>query len=279
VLELILYNGKLLNSADVFISPEDRGYYFGDGVYEVFRIYQGKLYQKEAHLRRLVQSAASIQLDLPYSIEEISRMVEELNRQDNVSEGTLYMQITRGIAPRAHTFPEKASPTIYAYCKQVSRPLESMRHGIRAITMDDIRWLRCDIKCLNLLPNTLAKQHAVTQGVEEAVLHRSGTVTECSASNIMIIKNNRLYTHPANHLILHGITREVVLSIANEIGLEVRESAFDTGSLYQADEVFITGTTVEITPVIEVDQKSIGNGIPGKMTMKMQQAFEQTIGK
>lgn len=276
---MLLFNGKIVNNDDISISYEDRGYYFGDGVYEVFRIYNGKMYEKEAHFHRLERSAESIQLDLPYSTEEMNTMLNNLIQTEQIIEGTLYLQITRGPAPRAHTFPEHPKPTMLAYCKQISRPLTAIQNGISAITLPDIRWLCCDIKSLNLLPNTLAKQKAVNQGAEEAILHRDGTVTECSASNIMIIHDHVLYTHPANNLILHGITREVTLRLADQMGLETKEETFSVGRLYEADEAFITGTTVEITPIIRIDQKPVGSGLPGKLTKQLQQAFEETILK
>lgn len=274
---MILYNGKFIEKEDVCISYEDRGYYFGDGVYEVFRVYQGQIYEKEAHFRRLEESAESVQIRLPYSTAEMDQMIEQLVKKEKLVDGTLYMQITRGSAPRIHTFPDSAVPTLLAYCKEAARPVKSIENGITAITMDDIRWLRCDIKSLNLLPNTLAKQNAVGSGADEAILHRDGTVTECSASNIMIVKNNRIYTHPANNLILHGITRKITLELAKHLGIETKEQAFQVEDLFTADEVFITGTTVEVTPVIQIDQKSIGSGRPGSLTRQLQKAFEKEI--
>jgi D-alanine transaminase len=276
---MILMNGELVDKKDVCISYEDRGYYFGDGVYEVFRIYQGHIYEKEAHFRRLKRSAKSVQITLPYSIDEMDEMIERLVKSEKIMDGTLYMQITRGVSPRVHTFPVDTSPTLIAYCKAVERPVNTIQNGITAITVDDIRWLRCDIKSLNLLPNTLAKQNAVSQGKEEAILHRNGTVTECSASNIMIVQNNAIYTHPANHLILHGITREVIFGLAKQLGIKTYEQAFQVGDLFTADEVFITGTTVEVTPVIKIDDKPIGSEKPGKITKQLQEAFEKAIKK
>lgn len=276
---MILYNGKLVKKQDVNISYEDRGYYFGDGVYEVFRIYEGRLFHKKAHYDRLERSAASIQLKLPYTVNEIDQMLEELMAYDNIQEGILYLQTTRGTAPRAHTFPDNVTPSLLGYCKEVKRPFQAMKTGIKAITMDDIRWQRCDIKSLNLLPNTMAKQHAVSQGVEEAILHRNGTVTECSASNLMIVRQGEIYTHPANNYILHGITREIVLKLARDMGIKVIEQSFQLDELYTSDEAFITGTTVEVTPVISIDQKMTGSGSPGKVTKQLQEAFEQQLSQ
>ena len=187
------------------------------------------------------------------------------------------MQITRGEAPRAHPFPTQAVPILLAYCSEVKRPLATIQNGIKAITEPDIRWLRCDLKTLNLLPNVLAKQAALDHDVQEVVLHREGTVTECSASNLMMVKDEVLYTHPANHLILHGITRAVVLRLAQALEIPVKEEAFTTAQLLQADEAFITGTTVEITPILQVDGHTIGTGTPGLTTQKLQAEFERTF--
>jgi D-alanine transaminase len=274
---MIFYKNQFMSKKDAHISPDDRGYYFGDGVYEVFRIYASKLYEKEAHLNRLKRSAAEALIPLPYPIEEIEAKLDQLVELTGVAIGTLYMQITRGEAPRAHPFPANAQPVMYASCTEVHRPISTIRGGISAITRDDIRWLRCDIKTLNLLPNVLAKQAAIEQGVGEVILHRNGTVTECSASNLMIIRSGILHTHPANNLILHGITRAVVLRLAKELEIEVKEQAFTLEELMQADEAFITGTTIEITPITEIDGAAVNQGAPGPMTRRLQEQFERTL--
>ncbi|MEB3100173.1 D-amino-acid transaminase [Ferviditalea candida] len=274
---MILYQNQFVPKDKMHISFEDRGYYFGDGVYEVFRIYRGKLFEKQAHMRRLVRSAGEIRLRLPYSTEEIEEKLESLVIQEQIEEGTLYMQITRGIAPRAHVFPKNAEPVLMAYCNEVKRPLGSIKEGITAVSVEDIRWHRCDIKSLNLLGNVLAKQEAVERGAGEAILHRSGRVTECSASNVMMVKDGVIYTHPADNCILHGVTRAVVLKLARQEGLEIREEARSLEDFLQADEAFITGTTVEITPIIRIDGQAVGTGRPGPLTVQLQSAFEKAI--
>jgi D-alanine transaminase len=274
---MYLYQDQFLPKEQVHISPEDRGYYFGDGIYEVFRVYNGKLYEAEGHWERLERTANEVRIPLPYTRSELHGKIEQLIERNQLQEGTVYLQITRGSAPRVHPFPEAAAPVLMAYTTEVKRPLSTMQSGIRAVTMDDIRWLRCDLKTLNLLANVMAKQHALDHGANDVILHRNGTVTECSASNVMLVKNGALYTHPANNLILHGITRAVTLRLAAELGIPVREQAFTVDELYHADEAFITGTTVEITPVIAVDNKQIADGQLGPITKRLQQAFEQTI--
>jgi D-alanine transaminase len=274
---MYFYKNEFVHKKDVLISPDDRGYYFGDGIYEVFRVYNGLIYEGPAHMQRLERTASEVNLQLPYTNDEIVEILNKLIQQNNLIEGTVYLQITRGEAPRAHPFPTQAQPILLAYCSEVKRPLATIQNGIKAITQPDIRWLRCDLKTLNLLPNVLAKQAALDHGVQEVVLHREGTVTECSASNLMMVKDQVLYTHPANHLILHGITRAVVLRLAHSLKLPVKEEAFTTEQLLQADEAFITGTTVEITPFLQVDGQAIGTGTPGPITQKLQAEFERTF--
>lgn len=271
------FKDRFMPKDEVRVSPDDRGYYFGDGVYEVFRIYGGKLYEKAAHMRRLEHSAREVRLPLPCPLAEIDDILERLTAESRLAEGTLYMQITRGEAVRSHPFPAGAASVLMAYCSEVVRPKLTMETGISAVTHEDIRWLRCDLKTLNLLPNVLAKQTAQDHGVQEVVLHRSGTVTECSASNVMIISDGVLRTHPANHLILHGITRAVVLELARGLGIQVREEAFGLDELREAEEVFITGTTVEVTPIVRIDGQPIGSGEPGIVTRRLQTAFEATF--
>lgn len=273
----MLWQDMLIDKSDVRVSPDDRGYVFGDGVYEVFRVYGGRMFEKEAHLDRLFRSAEGTRLKLPFGRDELAEKLERLVAKEGTVEGTVYLQITRGVAPRAHPFPADAEPVLMAYCKEVKRPVGVMESGVKAVTKEDIRWLRCDLKTLNLLPNVLAKQEALDRGADEVILHRSGTVTECSASNVMMVKDGVLRTHPANHLILHGITRAVVLRLARQLELPVEERAFSLEELAEADEVLLTGTTVEITPIVEIDGRSVGGGAPGPVTGKLQAAFEREI--
>ncbi|TDF95992.1 D-amino-acid transaminase [Paenibacillus piri] len=275
---MYLYQHQLLPKDEVAISPDDRAYYFGDGIYEVFRVYNGVLFEPEGHYRRLEKSAREVRIPLPYGVDKLHSLLLELIGANRLQEGTVYMQISRGVAPRSHPFPQQAEPVVMAYCSEVSRTLKSMQGGIRAVTADDIRWLKCDLKTLNLLANVMAKQHALDQGADEVILHRNGTITECSASNFMMVKEGELFTHPANHLILHGITREVVLRLARQLDIRCHERAFSIEDLSSAEEAFITGTVTEITPVVTVDGKPVGRGEPGPVTRRLQQAFEQLIG-
>lgn len=273
----VLLQDQIISKDDVHLSPDDRGYLFGDGIYEVFRIYNGKLYETSAHLERLQRSAQGVKIALPFTSEELLQRLNKLLHASGVTDGILYMQITRGAAPRTHLIPQDIQPVLYAYCSPLERPYEAMQRGFTAVTAPDIRWHRCDLKTLNLLPNTLAKQAAIDSGADEVIMHRDGRVTECSASNFMIVRNGVIYTHPANEWILHGITRQVILRLAHDLDIEVREVPFTIEDLAYADEAFITGTTVEITPIIKIDGQPVGKGQPGNITRRIQEAFEQTL--
>ncbi len=280
----IILNGELMERGKASIDIEDRGYQFGDGVYEVIRVYNGKMYTEAEHLERLWASAGSIEIEIPYSKEELQNQLKLLIEKDQLTVGTVYLQFSRGVSPRKHPFPPNGvTPTFVAYTREVGRPVEKMQSGVKAIITDDIRWLRCDIKSLNLLGNLLANQKAAEAGCDEAVLHREGRVTEGSHSNISIVKDGTIHTHPANNFILNGISRRVMLEICEREGIPVIEEPFTLEELSQADEIFLTGTTVEVMPVVELEGKPVANGKPGPLTKKLQDWFkleiEQQCGK
>lgn len=274
---MILVQDQLMEQSNLHIEMEDRGYQFGDGVYEVIRIYDGRFFGMEEHLNRLERSAKEILMKLPYSKDLLKGRLEELVEANNIKDGQVYLQITRGVAERTHHFPDDPNGVLVAYTKEAPRPLDKMQGGINVLTMEDIRWLRCDIKSLNLLGNVLSKQKAKEAGCEEAILIRDGIVTEGSSSNVFIVKDGEIWTHPANNFILNGITRNVVIELAGQSGMKVIEKTFTQEDLMDADEVMITSTTMEISPVITIDGKNVGNGIPGTVTRKLQQKFNQRI--
>jgi D-alanine transaminase len=277
---MILMQDKLFHRSEVHIDIEDRGYQFGDGVYEVIRVYNGRFFGMDEHMERLERSAREIEMKLPYPTELLKERLKDLVDQTNLKDGHVYLQVTRGVFERMHHFPVDPKSTLVAYTKETVRPIDKMENGISAITTEDIRWLRCDIKSLNLLGNVLCKQRAKEQGCEEAILIRGNTtVTEGSSSNVFIVKDNVLYTHPANSYILNGITRNEVIKIANEENVIVKEETYDKQTLLTADEVMITSTTMEITPVTRIDDVQIGSGQPGQLTKRLQQTFEASINK
>jgi D-alanine transaminase len=277
-MEYVILNGNLIERSEAKVDIEDRGYQFGDGVYEVIRIYNGKMFTADEHLERLLESGKKIELNIPYSKDQLKQMLIEMIEKNNLELGIVYMQFSRGTSPRNHAYPgEDVAPVLTAYTRETTRPVESMRNGVKAMLIEDIRWLRCDIKSLNLLGNIMAKQKAAQSGCFEAIQHRGNTVTEGSSSNIAIVKDGTLYTHPATNLILNGITRRKINEICRENGIPLNESAFTKEDLLAADEVFMSSTSAEITPIIEIEGKLIGNGSPGPITNKLQDLFEEAI--
>src|SRR5690606_14690462 len=213
-------------------------------------------------------------ITVPFQKEDLLDLMNQLIRVNNVHDGSIYMQLTRGASPRNHVFPSvDTKPVLTAYTKEVARPVESLENGVAAMVAEDIRWLRCDIKSLNLLPNLLAKQAATEQGCYEAILHRNGLVTEGSASNAYIVVDGKIKTHPATNLILNGITRQVVARLCKENNIPFSEEAFTLDELRNADEIFVTSTTSEVMPVVKLDEREVGNGKPGEVTRKLQTLF------
>ncbi|HLR53903.1 MAG TPA: D-amino-acid transaminase [Pseudogracilibacillus sp.] len=279
VYTIIMSQGKFIHKDSLYFPFEERGSQFGDGVYEVIRMYGGKPYLMEEHTARLMRSLDAIRIKLNYSEAEIKHLLNTLIEKNNTTtDSFIYLQVTRGSAPRVHTFPENTEPNIYAYIADKPRPLELLTNGAHAITLPDERWDNCYIKSLNLLPNVLAKQNALDNNCYEAILHKNGTVTECSSSNIYMVKDNTIYTHPATNRILHGCVRSAVLRFAKELDIPVVEEAFTTSNITEADEVFLSSSTSEIIPVVQVDNYSIADGKPGPIVKQLQQAYRTEIG-
>lgn len=275
-----LWNDQIVKNEEVLVDKEDRGYQFGDGVYEVVKVYNGELFTATEHIDRFYDSAEKIRITIPYTKDKLHQLLHQLVEENNIDTGHVYFQITRGAGPRNHIFPgDDVKPVLTGNAKENPRPLENFEKGVKATFVEDIRWLRCDIKSLNLLGAVLAKQEAYEKGCYEAILHRDEIVTEGSSSNIYGIKEGILYTHPANNLILNGITRQVIIKCAAEIGLSVNEQAMTKEQLLAMDEVIVSSTTSEVTPVIEIDGTVIGNGTPGEWTRKLQVQFETKIPK
>nr|WP_176555875.1 D-amino-acid transaminase [Virgibacillus ndiopensis] len=269
----MLFNDRIMDRENL-INIEDRGYQFGDGIYEVIGVYDGNPLMLDEHLERLERSAREVLLTLPSSIDDLKNKLIELVAVNELVEGIIYMQVSRGAAERLHEFPKSdVSPVTVAYTRAEDRMTDIENKGATAVLTEDIRWLRCDIKTLNLLPNVLAKQQAVENNAIEAILHRGKTVTEASASNVFIVMGREIYTHPANNFILNGITRRKVLQLCDELNLKVNEVTYTIGDLLDADEVFITATKLDVVPILKVDNHTIGTGKPGEITKKVLQAF------
>lgn len=270
-------DGEFLKEEQISVAVNDRGYSFGDGVYEVIKVYDGMLYTAQEHLERLQQSAEKVRMSLPYTIEQLTGFAEKLKNDNQLDVGHIYMQVTRGVAPRAHQFPENCVPVVIGYTVENPRPMEHLEQGTAMKSVEDMRWLRCDIKSLNLLGNVLAKQEAFEEGCQEALFVRDGLVREGSASNVFGIKDGKLHTHPANNFILNGITRRVVLQLAENLAIPVEEKEFTLEEALNMDEFFFTSTNAEITPVVTIDKQPVGQGVPGPLTRKLQSAFDNQI--
>ncbi len=275
---LYFIDGQFTEREGLTISIDDRGYYFGDGVYEVIKVYGGELYTAEEHINRLFQSAMKIKLTIPYAEVQLMEIARELVATNNILVGHIYIQVTRGSAPRLHQFPNPAvPPVVTAYAVHNPRPIANIENGVGVKSVEDVRWLRCDIKSLNLLGNVLAKQEAHEASCMEALLHRNGVVTEGSSSNMFGVKDGIVYTHPVTNLILNGITRQVVLGLCKELGITVVEKPFTLDEAFEMDEFFLTSTTSEVTPIISIDGRPVGSGIVGPVTMNLQKAFNLQI--
>ena len=272
--ETAFLNGRFLPLAEATVSIEDRGFQFGDGVYEVIRTYRGRPFKLDAHLARLDRSAQAIDLRQPYPFERWVEYVTEGLRLGDFPETKIYVQITRGTAPRDHAYAPDLQPTVLMTFREL-QPLNATfpSTGVAAMTMKDIRWGRCDIKSINLLANVLARQQAKKRGVFESILVRDGQVTEGAVSNVFIVQDGKLITAPEGGRILSGVTRQVVLELARHEGLTVQERYCSEQELLGATEVFLTGTTVEVLGVVHIDGKQIGRGQPGPVTRSLAKRF------
>lgn len=270
-------NGKYVNINDPVIPIQERGHQFGDGVYEVVRVYHSIPFLLHEHLERLQRSAEAIQLELPYTMKEIKEIILEGISRSQIQEAEVYFQITRGIADRNHLFPS-VTPSFTMTIRPVREiPSEYYQHGIKVITTEEVRWANCYIKSLNLLPNILAKQNAKEKGGYEAIFVKGGNVTEGSSTNIFSIKNNVLYTSPSTRGILAGITRQKVIDLALKHNIELKEEPYSVEFLKNADEVFITSTIIELLPVRQIDDHVLDNKVPSTITSLLHEAYKQEI--
>jgi len=274
----VFLNGSFVEASQARISPMDRGFLFADGIYEVIPVFNGVLFRAEQHLRRLERSLDGLQIPSPHSVPEWMELCRELVRRNGGGELSLYMQVTRG-APdkRDHPFPYPVvPPTVFMSATSITR---SPTHdpdaalGFAAITLDDIRWGRCDIKSVSLLPNVLAKQQAYAMGAAEAILIRDGLVTEGASTNVFLIKDGRIGTPPRSTLILNGITRELIIELCDRHRIALVEREIAKAELYDADEIWISSSTKDITPIVSVDTRKIGHGVPGELWKSFARRF------
>lgn len=271
---LVYLNGEYVSYDDARVPVEDRGLQFADGVYEVVRYYEGRPFRMEQHLRRLVRSAEGIELPLP-PLDGIQEAMNELVRRQGFKDAAVYLQITRGTAARMHGLIANPTPTVIA----IARPAQTVRPRptLRVVTASDDRWARCYLKTTALLPNALARERARRLGADDAIFLRDGFVMEATASNVFLVKDGKLLTSPLTNYILAGITREAILELAKQEGIPTSEEPIPAHLLYQADEVFLTGTNSELGPIVSVDGRQVGNGEVGPIFKRILAAFDAAI--
>ncbi len=279
--EMAWVNGVLGNIGEAKVSIEDRGYLFGDGVYEVIRVYNQTPFYLSAHLERLANSAAAIRIKLPCGLDRIEEIINDLIERSALKEAYIYIQLTRGSAKRDHLFPENVDPgmVIYIRAMEPTVPVGDIKPK-SCITLPDERWMNCHIKTINLLPNLLARQQAAEAGAIEAILYRPGDlVTEGSRSNLFAVIGEKVMTHPQTNLILPGITRKIVLDILNSSNILFAEEAFTKQELQEASEVWITSTTMEVMPIESVDGKKLGHPVPGPLCLQVIKSFRTRLSQ
>jgi D-alanine transaminase len=273
---VVYLNGEFLPRSEAKLSVDERGFFFGDGVYEVTRAIEGRLFESARHMKRLARGLSELRLTPAVTFDEIEAISLELLERNDIlkGEGTVYLQITRGAAPRTHHFPPSSTPcTVFLSAQRFTVAPEKRANGVAVVTYPDIRWSRCDLKTVNLLAAVMAKQHAVDHDVFEAVFVRESAITEGSHTNVFGVIDGELRTYPASYLILGGVTRDVVLELARELGIPVNETPFHLHDIPRLQELFLTGTTTDVMPVVSIEGVVVGDGAPGKVTMALYDAL------
>jgi len=275
---IVYLNGEYLAAGDARVSIFDRGFLFGDGVYEVVPVVNSVLIDRDYFLERLAASTAKIELNWPCEPADLLEMVQELMRRNDLREGYVYLQITRGVAPRDFAYPAGVEPTLMAFASEaqiLNHPMAEA--GVQVATVEDLRWKRRDIKSLNLLAQCLAKEKARTNGAFEGWMVEDGIVTEGASSSAFIVKNKRLITQPLSNSILPGIRRRVILELIAERNLTVELRPFTVEEALEADEAFLSSATTLVLPIVSIDGSSIGSGKPGPVTQHVRDLYLQMV--
>jgi D-alanine transaminase len=269
-------NGSFLPLEDARVPVMDRGFLFGDGVYEVIPVYGGRLFRLAQHLQRLQNSLDGVRIGNPLSPDAWRELLEELVSRNSGSNQAVYLQVTRGVAAkRDHAFPADVRPTVFAMSNPLPEPRDiAGEPGIHAITLPDIRWQHCNIKAITLLPNVMLRQQAVEADTAEAILIKDGYATEGAASNIFIVRNGILVTPPKGPTLLPGITRDLIIELAAANAIPYREADISEAELHAAGEIWLTSSTREISPVVRLDDAAVGNGRPGPVWRHMIALFQ-----
>ncbi len=274
--QIVYLNGEFMPLAEARVPVLDRGFIFGDGVYEVIPVYARTPLRLAEHLARMQNSLDAIRLRNPLSAEKWTQIVGQIIARNPWDDQGVYVQVTRGVAPRDHMFPADTAPTVFVMANPMSQPsAEQRERGVGVITAEDFRWHRCDIKSVSLLANCLLRQLAAEAGCIETVLLRDGFVTEASASNVFLVKRGVIVSPPKDRRILPGITLDLVLDLAREAQLPVEIRAVPERELGEADEIWVSSSTKEVLPVTTLDGKPVGNGKPGPMYARMHGLYQK----
>lgn len=278
-LPVAFLNGEFIASADASVSAYDRGFLFGDGVYEVIPVYSGHPFHLVEHLSRLAHSLDGIELAIPWDEAWWKANIEALIEKNGGGNQSLYLQITRGAEfGRDHRFPAGVTPTVFMFCTETPPRDPSVdRDGLTVVTAEDFRWAKCDLKTTSLLANVLLRQYAHAHDADEVVLHRDGRLTEASVSTVFLVRDGGVITPPLGSEILPGITRIVILGLCSALHIPVDETPLTTKDLTRADEVLISSSTREIGPAVRVDGKMVGDGKPGPVYKKLRAAFDDLV--
>lgn len=272
---LVYLNGAMTPIADAKISVLDRGFIFGDGIYEVIPIYGRRMFRAEQHMARLLRSLKAISIPNPHSEEEWMRLIDRVVASHPADDQMAYLQITRGVAKRAHAFPAEVTPTVFIMTNPIVLPTPAVRAaGVSCVSMEDVRWLRCEIKSISLLGNVLAAQHAAEHQVTESIQFRDGFLTEASSSNVWIVKDGILLAPPRNNLILEGIRYSLLEELCAAVGITFQSRKISREETFAADELMLSSATKEVLPVVKLDDQTIGAGTPGPVYKKLYEAYQ-----
>ncbi len=277
--QTVYLNGLFCPMEQASISPQDRGFLFGDGIYEVIPVFNRKLFKFDAHFDRLNNGLDAVSIRNPHTAEEWKSLLNQLIERHPWDNQFIYLQVSRGVQMiRDHMPADNLTPTVYAYTNPL-KPVSDkiIQQGIKVVTLEDIRWLRCDVKAITLLPNVMMKIAAKNQGADDAILvGRDGLISEGTASNLFIVKQGELFTPPTSHKILPGITRLVIENIARQHNITIHDQELSQNDLEQADEIWLTSSTKDALPVCTLNDKPVGSGKPGPIWLKVKDYFETT---
>jgi D-alanine transaminase len=274
--DVLYFNGRFTTTDERVLGVEDRGFQFGDAVYEVFKFIDKRPRFLLEHFRRLEQGLRTLEIAQPWSAAEFESTMRALLERTSFADGIVYIQVSRGEATRAHFWPEELTPTVVAYSRRFAFPDAAKKErGIRVVTASDHRWNFCNVKSVNLLGNAMAKKHAQRSGADEAILLADGFVREGASSNFFAVKNGHLVTHPLDDHILPGVVRDQVIGLALSAKIRVDERPLREAELFELDEAFITSTTQGVMPVAEIDGRIIGNSRRGTVTTQLQRLFDE----